>query len=122
MQPRPNPILTRPHVIDDIDLQRFLEPLIEHWNRLEPDELRAMHDVRLFGQRPGRLSYVTEGRTPFGYDYVEFEIRNQPEFAMRIRIEGRPGDLSMMTYLPVVTVDGDKAACSAWLLSRRSAS
>jgi hypothetical protein len=108
-------------VIDDSDLERFLEPLITEWNRLKPDELRVLREAPIASGSLERVSYVSEDHTPFGYEYVEFEIRGDPKFAMRVRIEGRPADLSTKAYLPVVIVDGDVSACAAWLSARRAA-
>jgi hypothetical protein len=107
------------HEIDDDDLEQFLEPLLADWNRLSPDELRSLSKVSNLSTAGGEVSYVTEERTPYGYEYVELEIRKGSVFSMRLQLEGRPGGLSTGTYHPVVQVEGDVAACAAWLASSR---
>jgi hypothetical protein len=106
--------------IDDSDLERFLEPLLVEWNGLAPEQLRALRAAPLTSRANGRVSYVSEERTPYGYQYVQLEIRNDPIFAMRLQLEGQPGDLSMEVYLPVVTVEGDVEACAEWVRTGRS--
>jgi hypothetical protein len=105
--------------IDDDDLGRYLEPLLAEWNRLSPDELRSLSGASDLLSAGGEVSYRTEERTPYGYEYVELEIRKGEVFCMRLQLEGRPGALSTETYLPVVQVEGDVAACAAWLSSSR---
>jgi hypothetical protein len=103
--------------IDDDDLERFLKPLLAEWNQLSPDELRSLSSASYRPTTGGEVSYVTEERTPYGYEYVELEIRVSTAFSMRLQLEGRPGGLSTETYLPVVKVEGDAVACAAWLAS-----
>ena len=71
--------------IDDDDLERFLEPLLAEWNGLAPVQLRALRAAPLTSRANGRLSYIGEERTPYGYQYVDLEIRNDPIFAMRLQ-------------------------------------
>jgi hypothetical protein len=102
-------------VIEDNDLEGFLEPLLAEWNRLAPDNLRALHAAPIASCLDGRVGYVAEDRSVYGYEFVELEIRADPAFTMRLQLEGRFGDLSMSTHLPVVRVEGDVKACATWL-------
>jgi hypothetical protein len=107
-------------LVDENELERFLEPLLAEWNVLAPDELRSLRDAPLAIPK-ARVTYLGEERSPFGYEYVTLEIRCDPAFKIRVQIEGAPGDLSMKTYLPIAHVIGDPAACARWLRRARRA-
>jgi len=101
-------------VISDDVIERFLGPLLGEWNRLGPD-LRTARSVPLASDPSCALSFLGEHLSPYGYDCVQLELRREGQFALRLQIEGRPGDLSLQTHHPVVSVEGDEAACLDWM-------
>ena len=50
-------------MIEDNDLKQFLEPRLLEWNRLTPDNLRALRAAPLSIGGDGPVTYITEKRT-----------------------------------------------------------
>ena len=101
--------------IPDERLERFLEPALTRWNRLEFAELADLKAEPMSDDPSALVSYVDCVQTSYGYDFVEFVVECRGEFALTFRVEGRPGELSTERYHPVVIPNGDEAAARAWL-------
>jgi hypothetical protein len=61
------------------------------------------------------VTYVTEDSSPFGYEYVEFDVQKAKVFDTRLRLEGTPGAISTSAYLPVVEIRSGPDAFRSWL-------
>ena len=97
-------------------LEARLQPLVDGWNSLTIGELDRTREQPLPAAHGVQSSFREAVCTPFGYEYVEFELVGHAGFRLLCRVEGQPGKLSFQTHHPVVMVVRNAVGAAAWFL------
>lgn len=106
--------------MDQVDVstplaEAFLAPYVENWNRHSLKEMRRIQKQQLECDGDVDLSFISQYKSPYGYEGICFEFAKQGTFTFAVIVEGSPGQLSFQAYHPVAKLKGDVSAGETWL-------